>query len=318
MLAIALLIGGAALRRADSRPEALAATVNGWPVGMPAYLRQLRFASRGYTGPTAPAGTATGRILRRMLANHAIEQAVAAVLIERTAAQRHLRTGAGEIARELARMVAAAGGRAALQAQARAAGMTVDDVRWVAEHNVLRARLAALFGDSLWLDHRFAAARIVYYVGDGATTGTPQVALGHPAPPFVGRDLRGRTVSLADVPGRAVVLTFWATWCTRCLQELPMLLAYARAHPDVAVVTLNRGEAAATVRVAIAAHRLRGLTVWLDDGRIGDDYTVSSLPVTFFIDRHGIMRGYTFGPLASADALREQAGYAIRGVDHTF
>ena len=47
--------------------------------------------------------------------------------------------------------------------------------------------------------------------------------VGGPAPTFSSWDLNGTKVSLADFKGRPVLLTFWATWCTVCRDELPAL-----------------------------------------------------------------------------------------------
>ena len=98
-----------------------------------------------------------------------------------------------------------------------------------------------------------------------------------------------------------------------------MLLRFAHAHPGIAVVALDRQEDTNTVRAYIHAHHLQGLTVWLDGGgQAGNDYTVSELPATFFIDRDGILRSYNFGALANMHSLRDQARLAVRRADNTY
>jgi thiol-disulfide isomerase/thioredoxin len=49
-------------------------------------------------------------------------------------------------------------------------------------------------------------------------------------------DSQGRPQRLADYKGSYVVLNFWATWCVPCIQEIPEIAAFARAHPEVAVL----------------------------------------------------------------------------------
>jgi thiol-disulfide isomerase/thioredoxin len=49
-------------------------------------------------------------------------------------------------------------------------------------------------------------------------------------------DTSGRHHRLADLHGRWVVVNFWATWCVPCIQEIPEIGAFAREHPDVAVI----------------------------------------------------------------------------------
>ena len=51
-----------------------------------------------------------------------------------------------------------------------------------------------------------------------------------PAPPVILKDLRGRTVRLADFKGKVVLLNFWATWCPPCRAEIPELIKWQRQY----------------------------------------------------------------------------------------
>ena len=46
---------------------------------------------------------------------------------------------------------------------------------------------------------------------------------GDVAPDFTLNDAAGKKVSLSSLRGQPVVLTFWATWCLVCKEELPEL-----------------------------------------------------------------------------------------------
>jgi len=48
------------------------------------------------------------------------------------------------------------------------------------------------------------------------------------APPLVGQTLEGRTLTLQQLRGRPVLVTFWATTCPACIEEMPHLVELYR------------------------------------------------------------------------------------------
>jgi cytochrome c biogenesis protein CcdA/thiol-disulfide isomerase/thioredoxin len=145
----------------------------------------------------------------------------------------------------------------------------------------------------------------------GAQPPTP-LQPGEAAPAFSLTDLDGRPVSLTDFRGRPVLINFWATWCTPCREELPMIDAAYQAHRDAGlmVVAIDFGdESAETVRAFWKQLHLTP-TVALDpNGRVADAYGVglktTGLPVSVFVSRDGTISAYR--PFAlDSDYLEEQ------------
>jgi cytochrome c biogenesis protein CcmG/thiol:disulfide interchange protein DsbE len=54
--------------------------------------------------------------------------------------------------------------------------------------------------------------------------------LGAAAPPASLVTLDGHRIATSDLLGQVVILTFWATWCEPCREELPLLSGYAERH----------------------------------------------------------------------------------------
>jgi thiol-disulfide isomerase/thioredoxin len=57
-----------------------------------------------------------------------------------------------------------------------------------------------------------------------------------PAAAFDLTDTQGQRHKLTDYKGRWVVMNFWATWCVPCIQEIPEIAEFQKAHPDVVVI----------------------------------------------------------------------------------
>lgn len=66
-----------------------------------------------------------------------------------------------------------------------------------------------------------------------ATSRLKQLELiGKPAPAIAGENQDGDPVSLADLRGKVVLLVFWATWCTPCVEEVETLRLLDRKYRE--------------------------------------------------------------------------------------
>lgn len=122
--------------------------------------------------------------------------------------------------------------------------------------------------------------------------------LDRPAPVFDLLDLAGQPVRLADYTGRPVIVNFWASWCIPCQQEFPMYrqvrLQYAAQGLEILGVVYQ--DSATRARAFMASHDA-GWPALLDPGgKTARAYGVLGIPMSFFVDRHGVVRAVSYGP----------------------
>ena len=128
--------------------------------------------------------------------------------------------------------------------------------------------------------------------------GRSAVKLGELAPNFQLRDLDGHLVALSDMRGKVVLLNFWATWCGPCRVEMPAMEQLYRTFPrkDFEILAVSTdAQGVAVTRPFQQENRLTFPILHDDDYRVGLTYGARSLPMTFMVDRQGIVRHQIFG-----------------------
>lgn len=135
---------------------------------------------------------------------------------------------------------------------------------------------------------------------------------GRAAPDFTLPTLDGGTVALADLRGKPVILSFWASWCGPCRHEMPALVQYQDDHPDVHVITINVDRDTADARRFLQSVQ-SDLPVGLDnDAAVASQYLVTSMPQSVVIDRNGTVKLVKLG-YGTKDGLTE-IDNAVRGL----
>ena len=141
----------------------------------------------------------------------------------------------------------------------------------------------------------------------------PSPLVGKPAPAFVLPKLHeeGKTLGLADMKGQVWLLNVWASWCTACQLEHPLLIELAR-EKVVPIVGLNYKDKPEEAKAWLAKLGDPYVASVADrDGRVGIDYGVYGVPETFVIDGDGVIRYKQIGPV-TAEALRKQIMPLVR------
>ena len=109
------------------------------------------------------------------------------------------------------------------------------------------------------------------------------------APDFTldGRD--GRPVRLKGLRGKVVFLSFWATWCVPCREEMPAMERLYQTYRErgLVVVAVNFKESSAEVKAFMQELHLTFPAVLDRKGAVTAAFSVRQLPVTYLVDRDG-------------------------------
>src|SRR5213594_2216493 len=129
--------------------------------------------------------------------------------------------------------------------------------------------------------------------------------VGTPAADFTLTDLDGQTQSLRQYRGKIVLVNFWATWCKPCTTEMPAMQAcYDRLRDKgFVVLAVNELEDEAKVREHIKTYGHTFIVLLDQDNRVANQYGVYGLPVSVFIDEHGVVEDYIKGGLLTEQRI---------------
>lgn len=134
--------------------------------------------------------------------------------------------------------------------------------------------------------------------GSSSAAATTRVEVGAPAPDFTVEMLDGTRVTLADLRGKVVLLTFWTTWCPHCRTEMERIaneVVPCFADRNFVLLPVSRGESREAV-AAFCAERGYDFPVALDPeesvfGRYASEY----VPRCFVVAADGRVAASTVG-----------------------
>lgn len=113
--------------------------------------------------------------------------------------------------------------------------------------------------------------------------------------------LAGEPVDLPALAiGKPMVINLWASWCSPCRREMPVLAAAQKQEQDVLFVFANQGEDGTTARNYLAGAGLDLANVLLNPGAdFGREAGSTALPTTLFYDANGRLVNSNVGELSA-------------------
>lgn len=116
--------------------------------------------------------------------------------------------------------------------------------------------------------------------------------------PLVG----GGTLSMKDLRGGPVIMTFWATWCEPCKAELPALAEIYETYKaqGLTVIGVNVDSNPAKTKAFLKKSPLPFPVVLDPDKAIMDRFEGEGVPTTFWVRKDGVIRQRSVGYEESA------------------
>ncbi len=130
---------------------------------------------------------------------------------------------------------------------------------------------------------------------------------GHPAPGFAVPGLSGGQVTLAQYAGHPRVVSFFASWCESCWNDMATLQrAYSRYHKEgLVILGIGVQDTVGSLRqIAIRLHVTFPVGYDENGNLAARPYELYSVPTTVFVDADGMVKASVQGRVHS-DTLQK-------------
>ena len=135
-------------------------------------------------------------------------------------------------------------------------------------------------------------------LGGGPVVVAQDPLVGQPAPDIRLASLDGTPMALSDLRGKPVIINFWASWCLPCRDEFPLLKTTRERYGSdgLEILGVVHDDGADPARAFAASYGATWPMVVDTDDVAWNAYHGAFLPISYFVDRAGIVRAVSYGP----------------------
>jgi thiol-disulfide isomerase/thioredoxin len=136
---------------------------------------------------------------------------------------------------------------------------------------------------------------------------------GQVAPDFALKTLDGKTLRLSDLKGKAVLLNFWATWCSPCKIEMPWFVDLQKQYGPQGLQIIGVALQSDPPDIKKFTEQIGvNYPILLGNDDVGNLYGgIQGLPTTFYVGRDGKLVTRYFG-LVSHKEIEQSIQAALK------
>jgi len=135
------------------------------------------------------------------------------------------------------------------------------------------------------------------------------------------KDLSGHSQKTASLRGSIVVVSFWATWCAPCREELPRLSKLAQDYSSNGVrfvaISIDESKDRAKIAPYVTAQKL-AMEIWVggDTNMLARVGLGDIVPGTIILDQQGEIIGRIMGEAREED-IKSRVDWLLHGREGT-
>lgn len=108
------------------------------------------------------------------------------------------------------------------------------------------------------------------------------------APAFTAIDTKGKTISLSEYHGKYVLLNFWASWCSPCIEEIPAIKRIRDSYPEdkLQIISITYDRDTMAFSKAVQKYNMNWIHIFGDEDLI-KKYGDQAVPMVYLLDETG-------------------------------